>query len=93
MTSRIGIVGATGYTGQELARLLRTHPGLELTASFSTRAGQASVQGEVAARRAGVDLSEHADVRALRVWRPPRRCSGATAGGLTSPWRRREVSV
>lgn len=55
MTSRIGIVGATGYTGQELARLLRTHPGLELTASFSTRAGQASVQGEVAARRAGVE--------------------------------------
>ncbi len=29
--TRVGIVGATGYTGAELVRLLSAHPGIELT--------------------------------------------------------------
>lgn len=33
--TRIGIVGATGYVGMELVRLLATHPGLELTTLVS----------------------------------------------------------
>ena len=38
---RIGVVGATGYAGAELARLLLTHPGVELAAVVSRgRAGE-----------------------------------------------------
>ena len=39
---RIGIIGATGYTGAELARLLSTHPHAELTLATASgeRAGQ-----------------------------------------------------
>lgn len=38
---RIGIVGASGYTGEELARIITTHPGVELTVATSRQfAGQ-----------------------------------------------------
>jgi N-acetyl-gamma-glutamyl-phosphate reductase len=37
-TAKVAIVGARGYTGQELARLLLTHPAARLTACFSTDA-------------------------------------------------------
>jgi len=33
--TRVGIVGATGYTGAELVRLLSVHPGIELSALTS----------------------------------------------------------
>lgn len=32
---KVGIVGATGYTGVELLRLLTTHPNVEVTAVTS----------------------------------------------------------
>lgn len=41
---RIGLVGITGYTGMELARLLASHPHMELTMACSrTESGNASV--------------------------------------------------
>jgi N-acetyl-gamma-glutamyl-phosphate reductase len=41
MTYRIAILGASGYTGAELVRLVATHPGLEISALTADRkAGQ-----------------------------------------------------
>ena len=38
---RVGLVGVTGYTGMELARLLTGHPNMKLTAATSrTEAGK-----------------------------------------------------
>jgi len=34
---RVGIVGATGYTGAELVRILSGHPDVELTVLTSTQ--------------------------------------------------------
>ena len=40
-TIRVGLVGVTGYTGMELARLLTGHPNMKLTAATSrTEAGK-----------------------------------------------------
>ena len=42
MTHRIAIIGASGYTGAELIRLIATHPTFELSALVAhTKAGQA----------------------------------------------------
>jgi len=42
MTHRIAILGASGYTGAELVRLIATHPGLEIAAlAANSKAGQA----------------------------------------------------
>jgi N-acetyl-gamma-glutamyl-phosphate reductase len=42
MTHRIAILGASGYTGAELVRLIATHPGMEIRAlSADRKAGQA----------------------------------------------------
>ncbi|NUB43252.1 N-acetyl-gamma-glutamyl-phosphate reductase [Fertoebacter nigrum] len=41
MTHRIAILGASGYTGAELVRLIATHPGMEIVAlSADRKAGQ-----------------------------------------------------
>ena len=41
MTSKIAILGASGYTGAELVRLLASHPGMEIVAlSADRKAGQ-----------------------------------------------------
>ena len=40
---KIGIVGATGYTGVELLRLLANHPNAEVTAITSR--GEAGIRG------------------------------------------------
>src|SRR5438445_11828557 len=41
----VGIVGASGYSGEELVRLLLSHPGVELTALTSRQyAGQTLAQ-------------------------------------------------
>jgi N-acetyl-gamma-glutamyl-phosphate reductase len=37
MKTRVGIIGATGYTGVELLRLLLLHPGVEVTALTSQK--------------------------------------------------------
>src|SRR5882672_9646088 len=42
-TARVAVAGATGYTGQELLRLLSRHPGVTIT--------QATSSGTTAARR------------------------------------------
>ena len=34
---RVGLVGVTGYTGMELARLLTGHPNMKLTALHKRR--------------------------------------------------------
>lgn len=39
---RVGIVGATGYAGQELIGLLARHPGVRLTAAMSSSADSAA---------------------------------------------------
>src|SRR5437773_4678079 len=36
VTARIAVAGATGYTGQELLRLLSRHPAVTLTAAMSS---------------------------------------------------------
>ncbi|MEL6476752.1 MAG: N-acetyl-gamma-glutamyl-phosphate reductase [Pseudomonadota bacterium] len=42
MTAKIAILGASGYTGAELVRLIATHPGMEVAALTADRkAGQA----------------------------------------------------
>ena len=42
MTKKIAILGASGYTGAELARIIATHPGMEIVAlSGDRKAGQA----------------------------------------------------
>jgi N-acetyl-gamma-glutamyl-phosphate reductase len=40
--ARVAIAGATGYTGQELLRLLARHPGVRLTAATSSSAASAA---------------------------------------------------
>ena len=41
MTHKIAILGASGYTGAELVRLIATHPGLEIAAlAANSKAGQ-----------------------------------------------------
>ncbi len=44
-TARAGVLGATGYTGRELVRLLTRHPQLELVFATSESASSLSVQG------------------------------------------------
>ena len=39
MTKRVAVLGVTGYTGQELVRILRGHPGMELVHAMTARAG------------------------------------------------------
>lgn len=52
---RVGVVGATGYAGIELIRLLRRHPGVELVAAMSSgRNPQISLLSELAPGLAGI---------------------------------------
>ncbi|WP_135504945.1 N-acetyl-gamma-glutamyl-phosphate reductase [Roseovarius aestuariivivens] len=45
MTHKIAILGASGYTGAELVRLIATHPGMETAAlSANSKAGQSMAQ-------------------------------------------------
>ncbi|MEM6589926.1 MAG: N-acetyl-gamma-glutamyl-phosphate reductase [Pseudomonadota bacterium] len=45
MTHKIAILGASGYTGAELIRLIATHPGLEIVAlGANSKAGQSMAQ-------------------------------------------------
>src|SRR6516165_3530767 len=37
-TARVAVAGATGYTGQELLRLLARHPAVTITAAMSSSA-------------------------------------------------------
>ena len=41
-TTRVAVAGATGYTGQELLRLLARHPAVRLTAAMSSGATAAT---------------------------------------------------
>src|SRR5207302_9719353 len=42
--SRVAIAGATGYTGQELLRLLGRHPAVAITAAMSSGAAAGSAR-------------------------------------------------
>ncbi len=45
MTHKIAILGASGYTGAELVRLIATHPGMEIVAlSANAKAGKAMAE-------------------------------------------------
>ena len=45
MTHRIAIIGASGYTGAELIRLIATHPNMRITAlAANSKAGQSMAQ-------------------------------------------------
>ena len=44
---RVGIVGATGYGGRELLRLLLAHPGVEVVAVASTVGSAVAVASTV----------------------------------------------
>ncbi|MEO0747292.1 MAG: N-acetyl-gamma-glutamyl-phosphate reductase [Pseudomonadota bacterium] len=45
MTHKIAILGASGYTGAELIRLIATHPGMEIMAlAANSKAGQSMAQ-------------------------------------------------
>lgn len=45
MTQNIAILGASGYTGAELIRLIATHPGMQITAlAANSKAGQTLAQ-------------------------------------------------
>ena len=45
MTHKIAILGASGYTGAELIRLIATHPGMEIAAlAANSKAGQSMAQ-------------------------------------------------
>ncbi|WP_306154435.1 N-acetyl-gamma-glutamyl-phosphate reductase [Roseovarius sp. MMSF_3281] len=45
MTKQIAILGASGYTGAELVRLIATHPGMEIAAlGANSKAGQSMAQ-------------------------------------------------
>src|SRR6056297_93910 len=45
MTKQIAILGASGYTGAELVRLIATHPGMEIAAlAANSKAGQSMAQ-------------------------------------------------
>jgi N-acetyl-gamma-glutamyl-phosphate reductase len=58
MRTRVGIFGATGYTGQELVRLLSAHPGVEVAFTTGSAAGHL-------AHEAGLDQEADAYLLAL----------------------------
>ncbi len=43
MKTRVGIIGATGYTGVELLRLLLLHPEVEVTALTSQKYAEVEI--------------------------------------------------
>ncbi len=53
---RVGIIGATGYGGRELLRLLLPHPGVEIVAAVSTSAVGQRVDSQLPAFRSLTDL-------------------------------------
>ena len=56
-TKRVGIVGASGYTGLELVRLVRRHPELELVAITSEQRAGAPAGDAFPALRGLIDLT------------------------------------
>ena len=85
MSARVGVFGATGYTGQELVRLLRRHPRARV--AFTTGSGAGHL-----AHEAGLDEAAdayflalpHGVAASLRL--APAR--GAPGGGRRRPLRR-----
>lgn len=55
--ARIGVVGASGYVGGELLRLLLGHPEVEVTAATSTRLAGRRVDGSHPNLRGATDLT------------------------------------
>ena len=64
---RVGIIGATGYGGRELLRLLLPHPGVQVVAAVSSSAVGKRVDEELPAFRSLTDLEFEAfDAHALK---------------------------
>ncbi len=56
---KVGVIGATGYTGEELLRILLRHPGVKITA-LSAKIDQAAPIAEICPRFRGlIDLECH----------------------------------
>jgi N-acetyl-gamma-glutamyl-phosphate reductase len=58
---RVGIIGATGYVGAELVRILARHPDVELV-GLSGRGRDHDPIGEIHAHLAGTGLTVHAEL-------------------------------
>ncbi len=91
--ARVAVVGATGYAGQELVRLLARHPGARLTVATGSQASSAPRKlpalarvwdGEVRPFEIGHVVQE-ADVVFLAL---PEAASGELAPGLLAAGRR-----
>jgi len=63
---RVGIIGASGYTGVELARILSSHPEVELTIATSRQYAGTALSEVFPSLRKRVDLvCEHPDIDEL----------------------------
>ena len=82
--ARVAVAGATGYTGQELLRLLARHPGVRLT--LATSSGAASAARRLPALARLWDGSDHAARSPTRSRARPTSCSSRC------PTRRRRSS-
>ena len=82
--AKVAVVGASGYSGEELVRLLLVHPGVELTAITSRQyAGKALA--EVFPK-----FSQYAAARSLRFTEPDAAALANVAhasGGIPQPCR------
>ena len=64
MSVRVGVFGATGYTGRELVRLLRRHP--RATVAFTTGSDKGHLPHETGLEQRGRRLLARAAARSLR---------------------------
>jgi hypothetical protein len=72
--ARVAVAGATGYTGQELVRILSRHPGVTLTAAMSSGSTSASARRLPALARAQLARAVALRTGRLVVYAPlPRR--------------------
>jgi N-acetyl-gamma-glutamyl-phosphate reductase len=53
---KVGIIGASGYTGQELVRILASHPKVEITAATSERFAGSAIDEIFPALKGVIDL-------------------------------------
>ena len=85
---KIGIVGASGYSGEELVRLLLRHPGAELAAVTSRQyAGQTVAQ-------VFPKFANHPRAKNLRFSEPKAELLAKAAQRhfpCAAPWRRRRI--
>ena len=82
MTHRIAILGASGYTGAELVRLIATHPSMRIVALTGDRKAGMAIRTESGSIDLGFRISVTGDVPPFRVVveHEPRGCRGSLHG-------------